>query len=303
MSQAAKPSAVLCASCRKPLSGTYCSQCGEQAIHPEHMTVRHFVTSTIVHEILDLDGKIWRTVLQLLRHPGLLTDEYCNGRRQLYVRPVRLLLTSVIIYALLTQGGLQVSLFVGPVALSVAPTSVPEGESVNETVSRIDRFGILTRILAQRQQDGALTSETERERFHVQLERFVEPLSFTNVCLLALVLYAMFHRRRRLFLEHAVFSMHFLSFVLLSSILLVPVTWALNTLQNDAVALVIILAVVAWQFVYLSVAIIRFYFCDRPRGASATIVAAAAAVVLYVLNSAFITSVQLVGGLIALWRV
>ena len=187
------------------MSGPYCSQCGEQAIHPQNMTVRHFVTTIIVHEILDLDGKIWRTLLQLLRHPGLLTEEYCRGRRQLYVRPVRLLLTAVIIYALLTRGGLQVSLFLGPVALSVAPTSVAEGESVNETVTRIDRFGILTRILTERQQNGALKSEIDRERFHGQLERFVEPLSFTNVFLLALVLYTMFHRRRRLFLEHAAF--------------------------------------------------------------------------------------------------
>jgi hypothetical protein len=285
------------------MSGPYCSQCGEQAIHPQNMTVRHFVTSIIVHEILDLDGKIWRTLFQLLRHPGLLAEEYCRGRRQLYVRPVRLLLTAVIIYALLTRGGLQVSLFVGPVSLSVAPTSVPAGESVNDTVTRIDRFGILTRILAQRQQDGVLKSEADRERFHGQLERFVEPLSFTNVFLLALVLYAMFHRRRRLFLEHAAFSMHFVSFVLLSSILLVPVTWALETLKSDAFALAIILAVVTWQFVYLSVGIIRFYFGDDRHRTRSTITASAAAGVLYVLNSVFITGVQLVGGLIALWRV
>jgi heme/copper-type cytochrome/quinol oxidase subunit 4 len=285
------------------MNGPYCSQCGEQAIQPRHMTVRHFVTSIIVHEILDLDGKLWRTLLQLLRHPGLLTEEYCRGRRQLYLRPVRLLLSAVIIYALLTRGGLQASLFVGPVALSVAPTSVPEGETLNETVSRIDRFGILTRSLTQRQQNGALNSETDRERFHAQLERFVEPLSFTNVFLLALVLYATFYRRRRLFLEHAVFSMHFVSFVLLSSILLVPVTWALETLKSDAFALVIILAVVAWQFVYLSVAIIRFYLADDSHRTRSTILAALAAVALYVLNSAFITGVQLVGGLIALWRV
>src|SRR5262245_44027932 len=147
MSQAAKQSPVLCASCREPMNGSYCSQCGEEAIHPEHQTVRHFVTSIIVHEILDLDGKIWRTLLQLVRHPGRLSEEDSRGRRQFYVRPVRLLLTAIIIYALLTRGGLQVSLFVGPLALSVAPTSVREGESLNATVTRIDRFGILTRIL------------------------------------------------------------------------------------------------------------------------------------------------------------
>ena len=190
----------------------------------------------------------------------------------------------------------------GPVSLSVAPTSVPEGASINQTVARIDRFRILARVLDRRQRAGALVSETDRERFHGQLERFVEPLSFTNVFLLALVLYAMFHRRRRLFLEHAAFSMHFVSFVLLSSLLLVPVTWALETLQSDAFALGIILAVVAWQFVYLTLAILRFYVGHHSRRARSMMLATAAAVAVYILNSAFITGVQLVGALIALWR-
>jgi hypothetical protein len=75
------------------MSGPLLFAVWRKAIQSQHMTVRHFVTSIIVHEILDLDGKIWRTLLQLLRHPGLLTEEYCRGRHQLYVRPVRLLLT------------------------------------------------------------------------------------------------------------------------------------------------------------------------------------------------------------------
>ena len=97
--------------------------------------------------------------------------------------------------------------------------------------------------------------------------------------------------------------MHFVSFVLLSSTLLVPVTWALESVKSDAFALAIILAVVAWQFVYLSIAIIRFYFGDDNQRRRSIIVAGVAAVSLYVLNSMFITAVQLVGGLIALWRV
>jgi hypothetical protein len=96
--------------------------------------------------------------------------------------------------------------------------------------------------------------------------------------------------------------MHFVSFVLLSSILLVPVAWALETLKSDAFALAIMLAVVAWQFVYVSLAIIRFYFGDDRHRTRSTIKAATTALVLYVLNSVFITGVQLVGGLIALWR-
>ena len=60
--------------------------------------------------------------------------------------------------------------------------------------------------------------------------------------------------------------MHFVSFVLLSSILLVPVTRALETLKSDAFVLGIILAVVTWQFVYLAVASFDFILAMTATG-------------------------------------
>jgi hypothetical protein len=65
-----------CASCARPLSGPYCSHCGEEAVDPHALTVRHFVGHTLAHETLHLDGKIWRTLRYLFFRPGFLTAEY-----------------------------------------------------------------------------------------------------------------------------------------------------------------------------------------------------------------------------------
>jgi hypothetical protein len=65
-----------------------------------------------------------------------------------------------------------------------------------------------------------LASEAARERFHNRLAAFAQPVSFTNVVLLAATLDVAFRRKRRRFLEHAAFSMHAVSFVLLSSLTL-----------------------------------------------------------------------------------
>jgi hypothetical protein len=72
-------------------------------------------------------------------------------------------------------------------------------------------------VAAKREQ---LASQAGRERFHDRLAAFAEPVSFTDVVLLAATLHLVFRRKRRCFLEHAAFSMHAVSFVLLSSLTL-----------------------------------------------------------------------------------
>lgn len=289
--------AAECASCRTPLTGPYCAQCGEKAIDPEGQTVRHLVAHTLADEVAHLDGKFWRTLRSLVFRPGFLSEEYCAGRRRPYIKPVRLLITSIITYALLTQGGLLVTLMIGPVALSVAPVAVPEGLSVAETVTRIDRFNLLAPVLAAKERSTDTTSEAARQRFHSRLNQFAQPLSFANVVLLGLVLYLLFRRKRRLLVEHMVFSMHVVSFVLLSSLTLVPAVRILET--SHALSLAIMLAVTIWQFAYLSIALRRFYFTDGGLGRRRTL-AIATAFLVYILNSAFITIIQLLGGAIAL---
>jgi hypothetical protein len=51
------------------------------------------------------------------------------------------------------------------------------------------------------------------------------------------------------------------------------------------------------------VAIRRFYFANDIRRFRPWIIATAAAVLVYVLNSLFVTTVQLLGGALALWSV
>jgi hypothetical protein len=293
---------AVCASCNQPRTGRFCSQCGEEALDPHALTVQHFITETLVHETLHLDGKIWRTLGNLLFRPGFLTSEYGMGRRRPYINPLRLLITAIIAYALLTMGGLHFSMQVGPLNLSIAPTAVRQTKSIEETVGDIDRFGILGRVLAERSKSTGLELEGAREKFHARLEKFAEPLSFTNVILLALALYVMFHRKRELFLEHAAFSMHFVSFVLLTSLLAIPML-ALFSSDSEVYLGAMFISLFLWQFSYLSVAIRRFYFASTTHRFRSGLLSAAAALVVYLLNSAFLTMAQMLAVALALWSI
>jgi hypothetical protein len=302
MIEATKAGGLQCANCDAPLYGRFCGRCGEEAFDPHALTVRHFITHTLLHETLHLDGKIWRSLRSLAFRPGYLAAEYCAGRRRLYVNPLRLLITAIIVYALLTKGGFNFTLRIGIVNLSVVPAAIPEGSNVERTVKRIDGYGILKNLLLAKEQAGELSSQEASQKFHSRLEKFAEPLSFANVVLLAVALYVIFKRTRSLFLEHAVFSMHFLSFALLSTVtLLLPALWVLQSGHQSAGLLMLLVGII-WQFTYLTVAIRRFYFTTRA-GWGAVFLSAVAAVALYVFNSAFVTGVQLIGLALALWTV
>jgi hypothetical protein len=81
-----------CLNCSTPLVGPHCHQCG-QAGHV-HRTVSAW-WHDLVHGVLHLDGKIWRTLPLLAWRPGDLTRRYIEGERAKFVSPLALFLASV----------------------------------------------------------------------------------------------------------------------------------------------------------------------------------------------------------------
>jgi hypothetical protein len=285
-----------CVSCDAPLSGPYCAQCGERAFEPEALTLRHFLVHTVAHELLHADGTLWRTLRLLFVRPGRLSLEYAAGRRRPYVNPFRLLLIAIVAYALMTSSGLIVTLNLGRVTVSLAPAAIRRSRSVETTIEEVDRYGLLrTRLAAKKER---LTSDAARARFHDQLAAFAQPVSFANVLLLAVTLHLVFRWRRRRFLEHAVFSMHVVSFVLLSSVTLLIAIRSRFWLGGYLFMIMNLIAL--WQFAYLAVAIRRFYL---PAGRwGARFLSIAAAMIIYLVNAAFMTAVQVGAAAVALAR-
>jgi hypothetical protein len=182
----------------------------------------------------------------------------------------------------------------GPVTLSTAPPVLSKNRSVEDAVAQIDPYGLLRAQLAAKRQ--RVETEAAREQFHARLAAFAQPLSFTNVVLLAAALHLGFLWKRRRFLEHLAFSMHVVSFVLLSSVLLFGI--ALLRFWLGPYVFLALLMVSLLQFGYLTVAIRRFYLPDGRW--TARLLAVAAALLFYVVNTAFMTAVQVAGAAIAL---
>lgn len=299
-----------CASCGASLSGRYCSQCGEQVVDHHALTVKHFLAHGVIHEFTHVDAKIFRTFRLLLFRPGFLSAEYFAGRRRRYINPVRLLLSSALIFALLVHGS-YITMALGPLRLNLLPPGTPSEATIQETISKLDVLGILSRFAQWRGLAKELTSPSAAEKFNHELKTYGTVLSFSNVGLLALFLFAIYRRRRSLFLEHLVFSLHLAAFVLLISTaslglfhLVAPI---INRWTAPAVIVLVVFLVVATEGVYLNRALLRFYqreAVERPKWSSRVAWATRGAVMLiFLVNSVFITVTYAVGAAIALMRV
>lgn len=293
---------VTCASCGNPLDGRYCSSCGEERLEPSDLTVWHFVTRTLPAEIFDLDGKIWRTLKLLMFRPGFLALEFAGGRHRPYVKPLRLLLTAIIAYALITAGQTSFTLGVPgtDIKLTTVPVAFPAGKSIGATLFQVDRFGILERMYEKKQGSVEQATDETRERFNGLLNAVATPLSFASVFLLALALFVCFHRRRPLLVEHAVLSMHYLTFLLISQLVLTAGIKSRLIGSSLAMFLPFMAAMLLWQFGYLGASLRRFYF-PRIRRWVAWPLAAVLGVFFFLLNAFFITGLQFAAGLLAIW--
>lgn len=81
-----------CLNCATPLIGSHCHECGQAAhLHRTLGALGH----DIMHGVLHMDGKGWRTIPMLAWKPGELTRRYIHGERAKFVSPMALFLFSI----------------------------------------------------------------------------------------------------------------------------------------------------------------------------------------------------------------
>lgn len=113
----------LCPNCGAALSGSFCASCGQKAAALNPL-LREFLRDTF-HELVDFDGRIFRTLRLLFTRPGFLSNEYIAGRRVRYLSPVRLYLLASILCISVTS--------VVPLHVRIRCTScAPEVRAVRE---------------------------------------------------------------------------------------------------------------------------------------------------------------------------
>ena len=87
-----------CLNCGTALSGQYCGNCGQRS--RSRLISLWELVSDAFGDLLELDSRIWKTLIPLLVRPGKLTYEYLQGRRASFMPPFRTYLVLSILFFL-----------------------------------------------------------------------------------------------------------------------------------------------------------------------------------------------------------
>ncbi len=234
-----------CPNCGETLVGDYCHGCGEKRPEARDLSVRHFLKDA-AQELTSLDSKLFHTLRALLFRPGLLTLEWIAGRRGRYLKPLNLVLALFALQIFAYTASKAVSMF--NVAMIVdnerqfaAQLKLPNGSFYDKLFSRASaRKGV--------------SVENLYEAVNEKWQRNVSLLQPAQIVALAVLLQILYIFSRRYFVEHLVFSMHFLAFTSLTTTLMWPVYFFLGiapTRYNMLVAVSKFLLDIIYMFVAL----------------------------------------------------
>ena len=187
-----------CVTCGEPLSGRYCSRCGERSLDGHTYSLRHFAAEAL-ENLAHLDGRILRTFRALLVRPGALAKDFLDGRRKPYLGPVQLFLTANLIYFLLQP-------FSG---------FVPFTTTLRVQTTQFWWSGLATQMTSDRIAAKQIPFEQYQRDFNEMAHLQGKTLLIIMVPLFAVIVWASYGRARRFYAEHLVFSFYAFAFLLI----------------------------------------------------------------------------------------
>lgn len=141
--------AEACLNCGTSLSGQYCGNCGQRA-RSRLISIWELIQEAF-GDLLELDSRLWRTLIPLVIRPGNLTLDYLQGRRARFMPPFRTYLVLSIFFFLIAffDPREELGILFEPVA------DVPEQQSTGETSDSEIRDEVLQELI----EEGILTAE------------------------------------------------------------------------------------------------------------------------------------------------
>jgi hypothetical protein len=271
-----------CLNCNAPLAGQYCWQCGQRAAN-RLITLRELV-GDLFDALLDIDSRLWQSLVPLVFRPGKLTVDYLAGRRARYIAPFRMYLVTSVIFFLVAAIGADNSNIDGSMDGRVIVATDDREDLQQQLESLREELGdepadMVAEVVEGLDSDRSGDPAGACERFGVQVdvpwlkdrltpevlietcERVVEagPAGFSNAMtenlpatmfiflpLIAIVLKLLYLGSGRYFVEHLLFLLHYHAFffVLFTGMLLATLIFSVLPAAESIAAVVGFVAMV-----------------------------------------------------------
>jgi hypothetical protein len=198
----ARPIGAPCPNCETPLAGPWCHACG-QSSEDFHRSIRKLAVEAF-GGLIDIDGRVWRTLPDLCLRPGKLTRRYLDGHRMPQIPPFRLFLIVIVLVFLVA--GLQPH-DKNSVTIN-SNGGVVKANTTNFKIVPVGGDAAAAWVSARLNQ-----AAKNPDAFEATLAEWAQRLAVLALPISAAMLGLTFFWRRGVYMfDHLIFSMHSLSF-------------------------------------------------------------------------------------------
>lgn len=187
-----------CPTCNSMLSTHYCPDCGESPPNARDLTVLGLLRQ-LFHAFSSIDGRLMRSFRSLVTRPGALTMAYVEGRRLNYLGPFKLFLVANLLFFAMQ---------------SLTNTNIVSSP-LDSHLHHQDWRALAQRLVSHRLETTQTTLDQYAPIFDRAIVLHAKSFIILMVLPLTMLLPISFYRKRRPFVAHAVFSLHFYAFLLL----------------------------------------------------------------------------------------
>lgn len=174
-----------CTNCHEPITGDYCSSCGQKRFSPDNLSLSRFIRD-FAKELFSFDNRLLRSLRPLLFQPGVLTRDYIDGKQKQFIRPVSLFVFVNLFFFF-------VGYKIGLMNWSILTSNGEQGRTMIEERANVKGLEVQEYV-------------KELDKSYVNYQR---SLFFAVIPLFALAMNVILIRKRRYFVEHLIYSIHY----------------------------------------------------------------------------------------------
>lgn len=157
----------VCLNCGAHLRGQYCGHCGQRGSN--RLISLWELLRDAFGDLLELDSRLWRTLVPLTIRPGSLTYDYLQGRRVRYMPPFRMYLVLSLLFFLVAFFDPRESLGIFYEAQTVEEDAASEQDEAAKLADEVRRDLAAEGIIAGTPPEPPETGEDEEGGLSVRI--------------------------------------------------------------------------------------------------------------------------------------
>jgi hypothetical protein len=193
-----------CLNCNTKLVGGFCHNCGQKHIDIKKPFPQ--IVSTIIDSLFSLDNKLVKTLPALFFKPGFLSKEFTTGKRVRYTAPFKLFMFSSILFFFLlgiteTEQTIDIKTEVEKSVVENQQSKTLPNDKAEETYDDESAFNEAI--------DDIMQNPSE---YRAKVYKALSYMFFILMPLFALLLKVLTRKKKRVYIEHLVHSVHIHTF-------------------------------------------------------------------------------------------